>query len=219
MNKYLVTVLFALLNFSVLVAQDYRISLAPEFSIPLGSMNWGYKPGMGAEITFSIVKEKRNVLYANTYSLSYTSFSPRADTLYYSFKDLNSNTSIAAKVALSKLQMAELEVGLGYAISFTKKLAVDLNVGIGILYGKRTVHIQDDLGTIDESVLALGVSFSPTVGLEYIATQSISITPYVSYAATLIQLSDPSKGSEYYNSSSEVIMQYLTPGISLSYSF
>lgn len=219
MNRYLVSFLFAVGNLSFVYAQDYRISLAPEIGIPLGDMTWSHKPGVGAKIAFSVVNEKRNVLRANIYSIAYTSFSPRTDTLLYSFNDLNGGGTIQGKAAFGKFQMFEFRVGLGYAISFTKKMAIDVGVGIGILQAKRYVYLEDALGVIDQTESGLGFSISSTIGLEYIATQSISITPYVAYSASLLQMSDASQGYEKYNSSSAAFFQYLTPGISFSYSF
>ncbi len=199
-------------------AQDMRLSLSPELNIPLGKMAWSYKPSPGVQLGFSKVDNGGDVLNAYGISLSYTSLTPQADTLYYVVDEGGVGGASLGKAAFSAFQMFHLKASLDWAFPIGKKMAFTLGAGIGIIYGKRTIYMEDATGTNDSGEFVAWGTLNPSAGYEFILSEHFSLVPYVSYTV-MLQLGSTNSNSLNYNPDTGAFYHFFSPGISLNYSF
>lgn len=218
MQRYLLAAFATLCCCYSASSQDTRLSLSPELNIPLGKMGWSYKPAIGAQLGFSRVDNGGDILSAYGISVSYTSFAPQADTLYYVADEGGTEGASIGKAAYSAFKIFHLKSTLDYAFPIGKKMAFTLAASIGIMYGKRSIYFDDPNGTTDLSELAAWGTLNPSAGIEFILSENFSVVPNVSYTF-MIQAGNSDITALAYNPSAGSIYHFYTPGISLNYNF
>jgi hypothetical protein len=218
MHKLLMVVLVTACCCHAVQAQDMRLSLSPELNIPLGKMAWSYKPSIGAQLAFSKVDPGGDILSAYGISLSYTSLTPQADTLYYVVDEGGVGGASLGKAAYSAFQMLHLKASLDWAFPIGKKMAFTLGAGLGIIYGRRSIYFEDATGSDDSSELVGWGTLNPSAGFEFILSENFSLVPYVSYTV-MLQLGSTDSDALNYNPGTGSFYHFYSPGISLNYSF
>ena len=216
MARKLCGIIFFLLfcNCHVIHAQDSFLSIAPEYSVPQGRMNWSYKPGVGVRLTYGKTPSTRR---SQGISLSYISFKPNADTVYY-VSDYGLQNVIVGKAAFSAMQCFQLSGHYDFIIPFNKTLSLIAGGALTITYNKRTVYFKDQgmESTTEETIPWVGVS--PKLGLEYNISNQLSLSPYASYMF-MFQAGSTNQGSVYYNENTGHLYFYLSTGLSLNFYF
>ena len=200
-------------------AQDSRFTISSEFNIPLGQLAWTYKPGIGALMNYSWVDNGNDVLRAYGLSVGYGVLPPLADTLYYTVDKGGIDGAGLGRAIYSKFQMIQLKATLDYSFPLGKKLALQAGGGVGIMYGIRDMTIEDDFGAEDgiSEVVSWGM-FTPTLGLEFILNDKVSVIPYFSYTA-MVQLGNTNPNAIDYNADTGAFYHYCSAGVSFSFYF
>ncbi len=219
MKKHIIALLVALSYFGAASAQDNRISISPELNVPLGKLAWSYKPSMGVQVNYSRISDSRITVESGV-SVGYTSFAPLADTLYYVVDKGGVDGVGIGSAVFSPFRMMNFRATVDFGFPIVKeRLSFKLGVGLGFLFGMRTIEYWDTFGASDSSTEIVGWGALTTkAGLEYKITERFSVTPFINYSG-IIQAGDTDSDSMNYNENTGLFYHFYTPGLSLNFYF
>jgi hypothetical protein len=203
------------------VSQDYRISVSPAYSLPLGHLAWSYSPGIGARLEFASIRTKKTNVVSRGLSIGYTAFRPLADTLYYVVDDggQGANGAGIGTAVFSKFKMFHLEAMTDWGIAISKKVSLVPGIRFGIIYGQRDIDLSDSFGAAEGTSEVVGWgTLSARGGVEYKLSEHFSTTAFVAYTA-MIQLGDTNPGAMNYNDNTGMFYHFYSPGVSLNFLF
>jgi hypothetical protein len=213
--------LFFVFSCSAVFAQDRRISILPEYSIPGGQLDWMYKTSPGIQLKYSSFSSSSGTRHAVGVSLGYVAFQPKADTLYFVVDHgVNGRGVGVGRAMLSSLQFFQVGVHYDFYIKLSDRVFLTPGAAFSAMYGRREMVFEDDLGAYEGSNEG-GTPWAgliPKIGLEYMLSDSFSIAPYISYSF-LIQAGSTDESSINYSENTGAIYYYYSTGISINYSF
>jgi hypothetical protein len=219
MFKYILTLLL-IGCFAQAQAQINVISISGDYNVPLGKMDWTYKPAFGTQINYTKINDI-NGSWERGFgiSLGYTQFNPIADTLYY-VVDKGGVQGVGLGTAVySPFKIFMLSANIMANRSLSDNLALSMNLAIGYYYGKRDIEFRDEFGAEDGvSELVGRGAVVPKLGLKYSLNDYVSITPFVSYTL-MLEVGSTDEYAIDYNENTGKTLSYYSPGLALNFTF
>jgi hypothetical protein len=201
-------------------AQINIISISGDYNIPLGKMDWSYKPAFGTQLSYTRMNDINGDWERGMgVSVGYTKFNPIADTLYYVVDRGGVQGVGLGSAVYSPFKIFMLSANLMANRSFTDNFALSMNLAIGYYYGKRDISFRDEFGAEDglsEFVSRAGIV--PRLGIKYSLNDYISITPFVSYTL-MLELGSTDQDALDYNENTGKTLSYYSPGLALNFTF
>jgi hypothetical protein len=219
MKKYIFSSLVLLLCYSSITAQKHKISVAPEYNIPIGKLAWGNRAGVGIQLSYAYISGYKVSKQAG-FSIGYTAFPALADTLYY-VVDKGGVGGVGVGTAVySPFKMIQLKTTADFGFPLVEeKLYFNVGGGLGIIYGIRQIEFKDSFGAADglNEIVGWGI-LVPRTSLEYKMGDHFSISSFISYTF-MIQLGSTNRKALNYNPNTGSIYHFYTPGLSLNFIF
>lgn len=201
-------------------AQISVISISGDYNVPLGKMDWSYKPAFGTQISYTRINDINGDWERGFgVSLGYTQFNPIADTLYYVVDNGGVQGVGLGSAVYSPFKIFMLSANLMANRSLSDKLALSMNLGIGYYYGKRDIEFRDEFGAEDGLSEFVGrAGIVPRLGLKCSLNDYISFTPFVSYTL-MLEIGSTDEEALNYNENTGKILNYYSPGLALNFTF
>jgi hypothetical protein len=219
MFKYILNFLL-ICGFVQAQAQDNLVSISADYNIPLGKMNWSYKPAVGAQISYTRVKVSNRRWESGVgVTIGYTQFNPIADTLYY-VVDRGGVQGVGLGTAVySPFKIFSVSAAMIANRTLSEKLALSMNLAIGYYYGKRDIEFKDEFGAADgvSELIGRGAAV-PKIGLKFSLNDNVSITPFISYTF-MIELGSTNPDAINYNPGTGASLNFYSTGLALNFIF
>lgn len=201
-------------------AQISVISISGDYNIPLGKMDWSYKPAFGTQLNYTRINNINGDWERGLgVSVGYTQFNPLADTLYYVVDRGGVQGVGLGSAVYSPFKIFMLSANLMANRNFTDNFALSMNLAIGYYYGKRDIEFRDEFGAQDGLSEFVGrAGIVPRLGIKYGLNDYISITPFVSYTV-MLELGSTDQDALDYNENTGKTLNYCSPGLALNFTF
>lgn len=187
--------------------------------MPGGDMAWFYKGSPGIQLNFSrVLTDRRGVYPGLGFSLGYSKFKPKADTLYFLIEDQFGSTGYGT-AAYKDQTTIQLTVSYFWVFPIVQdRIEFLLGAELGYYYTHFEYYLDNDQQSTYGEEIDSNIALVPFASVGFNVTDHIRIAPYFKYNF-VVSTSGSDWASIYFDTTIDYFQYFYSAGVSVGYTF